>query len=51
MSEGNRRLNWSRIVSSARSVTFIDGQHKGYTFKDRLSSLPDSADFHAPIRY
>lgn len=51
MSEEERRINWYRIVDSAKKVTFIDGNSNQYHYGSEVESMPDCSYFHVFIKY
>lgn len=51
MSEKERRINWHKIVGSAKKVIFIDGNSNQYHYRSQVKSMPDCLHFHVFIKY
>lgn len=53
MSEEERRINWCRIVDSAKKVTFIQGRGNSnrYHYGSKVISMPDCPVFNVFIEY
>jgi len=51
MPEKERRINWHKIVDSAKEVIFIDGNCNQYHYGSQIKSMPDCLLFHVFVKY
>ena len=49
MSKEEARVNWDKIVRSARKIVFVDGDGDEYRCGDQVNRMPNCEDFHVFI--
>ena len=50
MSKEEARVNWDKIVRSARKIVFVDGDSDEYRCGDQVNRMPNCEDFHVFIQ-